>query len=53
MLNEYEKDVVSTVRALIGEIVDLRDELSEMTESRDHWKARCEALEAAKEPEAE
>ena len=52
MLNEYADDMVDTIKVLIGEIVDLRDALIETTESRDHWKARCEELEAANAQEA-
>ena len=46
MLDRYERDAVSTIRALIGEIVDLKDALSEMTDSRDFWQKRCEKAEA-------
>ena len=52
MIDVYHKDAVVAVGVLADEMESLRDALIVMTQSRDHWKARCEKAEAANAQEA-
>ena len=53
MIEDMRGDAYLSINILADEMENLRDALIEMTEQRDHWKERCEKLEAANAQEAE